>query len=186
MGFASPEQCPGCTNWHLDLPGLLSHFSVMRILWSSCVTRQLGISWILGGVLKQLCPSTDSISSRLFSRNWSLIPRSHKRAQLTEPADTPSAAIHLAGAVCLSDLFVAVSHSRHLVQLQFLTGTFQERMMNLHSDLYGSSCWGFAQHEGQSSSSWQHLLAAQLVYFFTGGFGGFLFVCLYCRFSSWS
>lgn len=146
------------------------------------MTRQWRTHWILGGVLEQqwachteLTPS----AARLSHKDWSFLLCSHKRAQRTEPADTPSAATHSAGAVCLSDLFVAVSQGRHFAQLQFLTGTFQERMMNLHSDLYGPRCWGFAQHEGQSSSSWQHLLRAQLVCFFTGGFGGFcLSICI--------
>lgn len=73
----------------------------------------------------------------LFLKNCSFIHFHHKRPQLTEQADTLSNAIHSAVAVRLSDLFVAVSHARQLIQLQSLTATFQESMMNLHGNLYG-------------------------------------------------
>lgn len=63
---ASPKLCPRYTHSDLELSALLSHLSVTGILWSPCVTRQLGIFWIPGGLPKQLCPSTDSISRPNF------------------------------------------------------------------------------------------------------------------------
>lgn len=127
------------------------------------------------GFLKLLYLTTDYISSlSLFPKNCSFILFHPKKTQITEQADTLSDAIHFAVAVCLSDLFVAVSHTRQLVQLQFLTATFQESMMNLHGNSYGSRCWAFAQSNRQSSSSWKQLLRVQLVYCFTEEF-----VCLF-------
>lgn len=97
LGFSAHPVCPG--SWECpEHPG---------VFWNSCA--------------QALAPS----ATRLFCKNWSFILCSHKRAQLTEPADIPSAAIHSAGAVCLSGLFVALSQAGTSYDCSFLQGLFR-------------------------------------------------------------